>query len=74
MALVKLLYLKTVGVNTSKVRVDKNVEFLDVTNNSSEQLILNKNESLGVLDLRSIGYYKVKQSNIQHNLESYHVF
>ena len=47
----------------------RNAGFLDVTNNSSEPIILNKDEALGIL--RSIGYYKVKQSTTQHNLNHY---
>ena len=47
----------------------RNYGFLDVTSNSSEPIIFNKDETLGIVDLRSIGYYKVKQSSIQHNLK-----
>ena len=72
--MVKLLDLKTGGVHTIKIKVVRNVGFLDMTNNSSEHLISHKNKSLGVLDLRSIGYYKVKQNNIQHHLELYYEF
>ena len=32
----------------------------------SELLTFGKNESLGVVDLRSIGYYQLKMSTIQH--------
>ena len=45
-----------------------------MTNNSSDQLIFNQNESLSVLNLRSIGYYKLMKTNIQHHLESYYEF
>ena len=72
MAMVKLLDLKTGDVNTIKVKVIRNVEFLKVTNISSEQFIFNKNELLDALDLRSIGYYKVNQSNFQYHLEPYY--
>ena len=48
--------------------------FLDVTNNSSEQLIFSKDEALAVVDLRSIGYYKVKQSTIQHHVDHFYAF
>ena len=58
MAMIILLDLNTEGVNTIKVKVVRHVRFLG----SSEQLIFNKNESLAILDLRSIGYYKVMQS------------
>ena len=56
--------MKTGGVNTINVNFIRNVEFLDVTNNSPKQLIFSMNELLGIIDLRSIGYFKVKQSNM----------
>ena len=37
-------------------------------NSSSEILILNPKEALGILDLRSLGYYKIKQGVLQQNL------
>ena len=39
-----------------------------MTNGSSEILILNLKEALGILDLTSLGYYKIKQGVLQHNL------
>ena len=35
---------------------------------SSEILILDPNEALGILDLRSLGYYKIKQGVLQQYL------
>ena len=40
----------------------RNIGFLDVTNNSSQSLIFSKDEALGIIDLRSTGYYKAEQS------------
>ena len=37
-------------------------------NSSTEILILGPNEALGILDLRSLGYYKIKQGILQQNL------
>ena len=45
-----------------------------MTNNSSEILILNPKEALGILDLRSLGYYKMKQRWLQQNLGRYYEF
>ena len=40
---------------------------LDMVNNSNlETLILSQGEALGISDLRSLGYYKIKQGVIQH--------
>ena len=36
-----------------------NMAILDMTNSSSETLILSPKEALGILDLRSLGYYKI---------------
>ena len=48
---------------------------LDMVNNSrSETLILNPREVLGILDLRSLGYYKIKQGVIQQKLSRYYEF
>ena len=43
-------------------------------NRSSEILILNPKEALGILDLRSLGYYKIKQGVLQQNLGRYYEF
>ena len=43
-------------------------------NNSLETLILNPKEAIGILDLRSIGYYKTKQGVLQQNLSKYYEF
>ena len=52
----------------------RNTRSHDVTDNSSEPIIFSKNEALGVVDLRSIGDYKVMQSIIQHHLKPYYEF
>ena len=41
---------------------------------SSEILILNPKEALGILDPRSLGYYKKKQGVIQQNVGKYYEF
>ena len=48
---------------------------LDMVNNSSsDTLILSPNKELGILDLRSLGYYKIKQGVIQQKLSRYYEF
>ena len=47
---------------------------LDMMNSSSEILILNLKEALGILDLRSLGYYKIKQGVLQQNLSRFYDF
>ena len=52
----------------------RNTTYLEVTKNSSEPLIFSKDKAIGVHDLGSIGYYKVKQNTIWHHLQHYHEF
>ena len=42
-----------------KIKFMQNIAMLYVTNNSSQTLILSPKEALGILDLRSLGYYKI---------------
>ena len=44
---------------------------LDITNSSLETVIFDPKEMIGILDLRSIGYYKVKQGILQQHLSKY---
>ena len=42
-------------------------------NNTQETVIFDPNQILGILDLRSLGYYKIKQGVLQQNLsKNYH--
>ena len=47
---------------------------LDVTNGSSEILILKPKEGIGMLDLRSLYYYKIQQGLLQQNLHTFYKF
>ena len=47
---------------------------LDMTNSSSETLILSPKEALGTLDLRSLGYYKIQQGMLQQNLSRFYKY
>ena len=37
-------------------------------------MIFKPEEMIGIIDLRSLGYYKIKQGILQHNLGRYHRF
>ena len=45
---------------------------LDVTNSSSEIVILSPREAIGILDVRSLGYYKIPQGVLQQNLSTFY--
>ena len=42
--------------------------------NGTETVILKLEEMLGIIDLRSLGYYKIKQGILQQNLSRYYRF
>ena len=47
---------------------------LDIMNSRSEILILSPKEAIGILDLRSLGYYKIQQGVLQQNLVKFYRF
>ena len=75
LAIIKLLDKLTHSVMVLKVKFVHNITMLDMINNSNpETVILNLREALGILDLRSLGYYKVKQGVIQQKLSRFYEF
>ena len=75
LAIIKLLDELTHSVIVLKVKFAHNIAMLDIINNSNlETLILNPREALGILDLRSLGYYKIKQGVIQQKLSRFYEF
>ena len=57
-----------------KLKFVQNLATLDITNNSLEPVIFDPKQMLGILDLRLIGYYKIKQWILQQNLCKYYRF
>ena len=51
-----------------------NAAMLDIVNNGPDTIIFKPEEMLGIVDLRSLGYYKIKQGNLQQNLSKYYKF
>ena len=51
-----------------------NVATLDIVNNGPDNIIFKLEEMLGIVNLRSLGYYKIKQGILQHNLSKYYQF
>ena len=51
-----------------KLKFVRNCASLDIVNNTQERVIFNPNQVLGILDLRSLGYYKITQGVLQQNL------
>ena len=57
-----------------KLKFIWNKAMLDIRNNTRETLIFHRNTMIGILDLRSLGYYKIKQGVLQQNLNKYYHF
>ena len=57
-----------------KLKFMCNVTTLDVVNNGTDTIIFKPEEILGILDLRSLGYNKIKQGILQQNLSKYYTF
>ena len=74
LAIVKLLDKSTQSVIVLKVKFTWNMAIPDMMNSSSKILILNQKEALGILDLRLLRYYKIKQGVLQQNLDIYYEF
>ena len=47
---------------------------LEVTNNTQKTGIFDPKEMIGILDLRSLGYYKIRQGVLQQNVRKCHPF
>ena len=51
-----------------------NAATLDRVDNGTDTTIFKPEEMLGIVDLRSLGYYKIKQGILQQNLSIYYRF
>ena len=47
---------------------------LDIVNKGTETMIFRPEKMLGIVDVRSLGYYKIKQGILQQNLSRYYKF
>ena len=73
LVIVKMLDSKEQCPVVLKLKFVRNCALLDVTNNTHEPVIFEPKQILGILDLRSLGYYKIKQGVLQQNLSKcYH--
>ena len=47
---------------------------LDIKNKGKDTRILRLEEMIGVMDIRTLRYYKIKQGILQQNLSKYYKF
>ena len=74
MAIVKIIDKGQKTLMMLKLKFILNKATVDITNNTREILIFDRKTMIGILDLRSLGYYKIKQGVLQQNLNKYYHF
>ena len=74
LAIVKILDGSTYSTMLIKLKFTCNMAVLDIVNNSTETMIFKPEEMIGIVDLRSLGYYIIKQGILQQNLSKYYKF
>ena len=74
LSIIKVLDRNTQGTMMLKLRFTLNIAILDITDSSLDTLIFDPKEMLGILGLRSLGYYQIKQGILQKNLSKYYGF
>ena len=71
MAITKLLDNKSHIALTLKLKFIRNRATLKVTNSTQEKVTFNSEHVVGIVDFRSLGYYKIRQGVLQQNLSYY---
>ena len=74
MAMVKILDMKEQTTNMIKLKFIQNKVVLKVTNKTHETITFGKTDMMGVVDLRSLGFYKIKQEVLQEHLSRHYHF
>ena len=67
LAIVKILDRGTHSTLLLKLKFMQNKAILDMTNKGPDTMIFKPEEMIGIIDLRSLGYYKIKQGILQQN-------
>ena len=57
-----------------KLKFMGNKAILDIVNKGKDTMVFKPEEMIGVIDLRQVGYYKIKQGILQQNLSMYYRF
>ena len=74
MAIIKILDGSTYSTLLIKLKFTHNKAVLDIVNEGKDTMTFKPEEIIGILDLRSLGYYKSKQGILQQNLSRYYRF
>ena len=74
LAIIKKLNGNTYSMLLLKLKFMCNAATLDIPNDGPDIMIFKPEEMLGILDLRSSDYYKIKQVILQQHLSKYYKF
>ena len=74
MTLVKILDLKEQTTNMIKLKFIQNKAVLKIKNKMHETITFGRRDMLGVVDLRLLGFYKIKQEVLQEHLSRHYYF
>ena len=74
LAIIKIIDGGTYSTLLIKLKFKCNKAVLDIKNAGKETMILRPKEMIGIVDMRSLGYYKIKQGILQKNLSRYYRF
>ena len=74
LAIIKILDGSTYSTLLIKLKFTCNKAVLDIVNKGKDTMIFQPEEMIGIIVLRSLGYYKIKQGMLQQNLSRYYRF
>ena len=74
MAIVKILDMNEQTTYMIKLKFIRNKAVLKITNKTHETVTFGRTEMIGIVDLRSLGFYKIKQEVLQEHLGRHYQF
>ena len=74
LAIIKIIDGGTYSTLLIKLKFTCNKAILDIKNTGKDTMILRPEEMIGIIDIRSLGYNKIKQGILQQNVSKYYRF
>ena len=74
MAIVKILDGGTHSTLLIKLKFTQNKAILDIINKGANTMIFRPEEMIGIIEMKSLGYYKIELGILQQNLSRYYRF
>ena len=74
MAMIKILDMKEQTTNMIKLKFIWNKAVLKIKNKTHKTITFSRTDMMGIVDLRSLGFYKIKQEVLQEHLSRHYHF